>query len=260
MTTAAIIGLGEAGAIYARGLRDKGFTVQGYDPFLTLDEPGIAQSAELAEALRNADVVVSLVGARAALSVAELAVEVMAPDAVFADFNTGSPALKTTIGELCTARGIAFADVAVLAPVPRHGAETPLMASGSGADRFLELLRPVGAPLESIAGAPGDAAARKLIRSVFMKGLAAVVLESVNAARHAGCEEWLRGQIIEELSGDNSELIDRLLTGSVQHAGRRVHEVEDAHDYLVALGQPSWATDAAHEWLSSFLKEEVTAA
>lgn len=260
MTTAAIVGLGEAGAIYSRGLRDAGFTVHGYDPYTRLSEPGVMQSDDIAEALAGADVVISLVGARAALGVAGQAVAVMTPGAVYADLNTGSPALKAEIGALCGGRGVAFADVAVLAPVPRNGAKTPLMASGDGADRFIALLAPVGAPLESIGGAPGDAAARKLIRSVFMKGLAAVVLESVNAARHAGCEEWLRGQIVEELSGDNEQLIDRLLTGSVQHAERRVHEVEDARDYLTELGQPGWATDAAHEWLSSLRGEKVTAA
>ena len=150
MTTAAIIGLGEAGAIYARGLRDAGLTVHGYDPYTQLSESGIEQSADIAEALADAQVVISLVGAGAALSVAQQALDVMTPGAVFADLNTGSPSLKAEIGALSSARGVLFADVAVLAPVPRNGAKTPLMASGDGADRFIELLEPVGAPLESI--------------------------------------------------------------------------------------------------------------
>jgi 3-hydroxyisobutyrate dehydrogenase-like beta-hydroxyacid dehydrogenase len=260
MTTAAVIGLGEAGALYAKGLLDAGFTVLGFDPFTRLEAPGIDQRNEIAEAVGSAELVISLVGARAAASVAELAIGAMSPGAVYADFNTASPELKTQMGAVADANGVRFADVAVLAPVPRSGARTPLMASGPGADTFVTLMQPVQAPVESIAGAPGDAAARKLLRSVFMKGLAAVVLESVNAAEQAGNAEWLREQIASEFAGDAHTLIDRLIEGSVQHADRRAHEVEDARHYLDNLGQPSWTTQAAYSWLSKLRDDRAAAA
>lgn len=249
MAKATVIGLGEAGALYARGLAEAGFEVHGFDPFTRLDDPAIAQHHELADALRPADLVITLVGARAARAVTEQVLAALEHAPLLADFNTGSPSLKRELGTLAAAQGVPFVDVAVLAPVPRAGARTPLMASGHGAERFVALFAPVGADVESIGGEAGDAAARKLIRSAFMKGFAGVILESVGAAEAAGCGEWLRGQIVSELSGDAEAFVERLIVGSKQHAERRVHEVEDASDYLRSIGQPSWSTDAAGHWL-----------
>lgn len=88
-----------------------------------------------------------------------------------------------------------------------------------------------------------------MLRSVFMKGLAAVVLESVTAADHTGSGEWLRRQIAGEFAGDAGQLIDRLIDGSRLHAERRIHEVDDAVDYLESHGQPTWVSRAAKQWL-----------
>ncbi|QPZ38038.1 NAD(P)-dependent oxidoreductase [Paramicrobacterium chengjingii] len=260
MTTVAIIGLGEAGGLYARGMRDAGFTVAGFDPYTRLDAEGIAQASTVEGAVSDATLVVSLVGARAALNVGADAIAAMAPGAVFADFNTGSPDLKSTMSEVAQKHQILFADVAVLAPVPRGGVLTPLMASGDGADRFAQVMKQTGAPVESIGGAAGDAAGRKLLRSVFMKGLAAVILESDTAAESAGQREWLRDQIAAEFSGDPHALIERLITGSREHADRRTHETEDAAAYLDSLGAPNWSTKAAHAWLSQLRDESRSGA
>lgn len=255
MTTAVVVGLGEAGALYARGLRDAGYSVRGFDPFTRLDEPGVHQEDDLGRALAGADLVLSLVGASAARGVGEQIIAGARPGAVLADLNTASPQLKQHLGTRAAQAGVRFADVAVLAPVPRSGIATPLMVSGPGAEEFARLLQDSPAPIEVIAGEPGAAASRKLVRSVFMKGLAAVVLESVTAARAADCEDWLREQIATELAGDARALTDRLLEGSHRHAARRVHEVQDAREFLDAIGTPHWTTSAAHEWLSSLVAE-----
>jgi 3-hydroxyisobutyrate dehydrogenase-like beta-hydroxyacid dehydrogenase len=251
MPKVAVIGLGEAGALYARGLRDAGYEVSGYDPFTRLDEDGISQFDELADTLAGVDFAITLVGASAAEAVTRDVLVDLASGALLADFNTGGPELKARLGAAARARGVRFVDVAVLAPVPRAGVRTPLMVSGADADDFADLFASTGAAVDSIGGQPGEAAARKLIRSVFMKGLAAVVLESVGAADAAGCGPWLREQIVGEFTGDVEALLDRLIDGSRAHAGRRVHEVSDARDYLQSIDQPTWVTDAAHTWLSS---------
>ncbi|MCW4460010.1 NAD(P)-dependent oxidoreductase [Microbacterium sp. MPKO10] len=258
MTTVAIIGLGEAGGFYARGLRDAGYTVTGYDPFTRLDAEGVSQMPSVAEAVENAELVVSLVGARAAQDVGSTALAVMKRGAIFADLNTGSPELKASMAAIAATHQVRFADVAVLAPVPRAGVLTPLMVSGDGADAFAQIMSITGAPVESIGGAAGDAAGRKLLRSVFMKGLASVVLESVTAAEAAGQGDWLRQQIAAEFSGDAQALIERLISGSREHAERRAHETEDAAAYLDTLGSPNWTTHAAHTWLSKLHEEQNT--
>jgi 3-hydroxyisobutyrate dehydrogenase-like beta-hydroxyacid dehydrogenase len=258
MTNTAVIGLGEAGALYARGIRDAGYTVTGFDPFTQLAEEGIRQEAALADAVADADLVISLVGARAAEPVASEAFGAMRRGAVFADLNTGSPQLKRRLETLADSHGVLVADVAVLAPVPREGVRTPLMVSGSGAGAFVDGFAASGAPIESIGGVGGDAAARKLVRSVFMKGLAAVLLESIGAAEAAGCDDWLREQIASEFEGEPHALVQRMLDGSRQHAGRRAHEVEDARDYLASLDRPTWVTQASRHWFGHLLGESTT--
>jgi hypothetical protein len=94
------------------------------------------------------------------------------------------------------------------------------------------------------------AAERKLLRSVFMKGIAAVVLEALAAGQAAGCEQWVRGQIVAELGGGGPGLVDRLVEGSRRHAARRISEVEASRDYLRELGVPTPVCDAALAWLA----------
>ena len=255
MTTIAVLGLGEAGRLYAHGLSEAGADVRGYDPHHQLGDPAVRQCSELADALAGADVVVSLVGSSAAASVARDAMPAMADAAVYADLNTAAPELKLEIEALATARGVPMADVAVLAPVPRSGHRTELLASGPGARRFAALLGPLGVPIVVIDGAAGEAARLRLLRTVFMKGLAAVIIESIDAARAVGAENWLRDQIAHELGSDGYALADRLIEGTHTHASRREHEVSDALGVLQAAGQPSEMTRATLASLRRIIAE-----
>ena len=165
-------------------------------------------------------------------------------DAVYADCNTSSPALKRA---LATSVPASFADVALVGTVPTLGLRTPALVSGAGAERFAELFRPLGMPVDVVGSAAGDAAGLKLLRSVFMKGLAAAAIESVEAARAAGAEEWVRADIASVIG---EPLLERLLTGSRAHAARRVDEMRAAADYLEELGVRPRVAAAASEWLA----------
>jgi 3-hydroxyisobutyrate dehydrogenase-like beta-hydroxyacid dehydrogenase len=109
--------------------------------------------------------------------------------------------------------------------------------------------RALGAPVEVLDEPVGAAAARKLLRSVFMKGLAATVLEALAAATAAGCPDWLREQIATELGPDGPALVERLVTGSHRHAARRLGEVRASRDYLTELGVSTRVCDATIGWL-----------
>jgi len=254
----AILGLGEAGGIYAADLHERGVQLVGFDP-VAPPPPGIAVGESIAAAVADAEVVLSLVGARAAAAVLDEAAPAMRADALFADLNTGSPDAKRSLAERALAAGIGFVDVAVLAPVPRARLATPLIVSGSGASALAERLRALDVPVEDAGPDAGDAASRKLLRSVFMKGLAALVFESLAAADAAGASDWTRRQIAGELGPDGDALVERLLTGTRQHALRREAEMRDAADYLAALGTPAWTTDASVRWLRRIAAEESSA-
>jgi 3-hydroxyisobutyrate dehydrogenase-like beta-hydroxyacid dehydrogenase len=161
--------------------------------------------------------VLSLVGGTYAAAAAESVAPFLRDDAVYADMNAGDPAVKRQIAEKIGAHR--FADVSVMGSVPAHGAAAAVVVSGAGSNLAARVFAELGALLEDIGGAPGDASARKLLRSTFMKGLGALIVEASAAGRAAGAEEWVRTQIANELAGGEAAL-DRLHDGTVKHASR----------------------------------------
>jgi 3-hydroxyisobutyrate dehydrogenase-like beta-hydroxyacid dehydrogenase len=249
MTTAlsvAVLGLGEAGAAIAGDLGAAGVAVRGYDPAGTTVDGAIPAQSE-AQAAQGAHLVISLNAAEVALDVARAAS--LAAGQLFADANTAAPALKRDLAAAIEPTGALFADVALLGPVPGHGLATPALVSGPGAERFAAALGPLGMPVSVVGPEPGEAAARKLARSVFMKGLAASVAESLAAAEALGCADWLREDLEATLERADAGLVERLLDGSRRHAVRRTEEMAAAAAMLDELGVEPRVAAAAENWL-----------
>lgn len=245
----AVLGLGEAGSIYAADLHSRGAAVVGTDLRVTVAPPGVDVAANTADAVRGADVVLSLVGAGSSASVLHEALPEMGPRCVFADMNTGAPNLKGQLAEAASRRGIPFVDVAILAPVPRARIDTPLLLSGAGVAQLQPLLDELRIPATDVGEQPGVAASLKLLRSVFMKGLAAVVIEGVSAAKAFGAEDWLIDQIASELGASGRDAVRHLIDGTVKHAVRREAEMVDARDFLASLHASHPMTDGTIEWM-----------
>ena len=249
----AVLGLGEAGSVIARDLVAAGAVVRGYDPAVAA-EPGITDTPGEAEAARGADLVLSVNSAKAAVDAFRAGRPGLRPGALWADLNTASPGLKRELASIAEAGGVPFADVAMMAPVPGRGLRVPMLASGDGAERYARLLTPLGAGIEVLAGPAGLAATRKLLRSVFYKGMAAAIVEALEAARAAGHEQWLREHIAAELAEADAGSVERIVDGTARHAVRRTAEMEAAAEMLTELGVPPVMADASralHERLSA---------
>jgi 3-hydroxyisobutyrate dehydrogenase-like beta-hydroxyacid dehydrogenase len=242
----ALLGLGEAGAALAADLVASGADVRGWDPAPGRLVPGVTPATGEADAVAGAAVVLSVTTAAAALDAARAAAGALSPDALYADLNTSAAALKRELARVVEGTGAAFADVALVAPVPGRGLRTPTLASGGGAERYRDTFAPMGQPVEVVGPEPGAAAARKLVRSVFVKGIAAAVMESLAAAAALGCGEWLREDVVATLADADRTFVERLEHGSRVHAVRRVAEMEAAAEQLRSLGiEPRIATAAA---------------
>lgn len=238
----AVLGLGEAGARIAADLVAAGCTVRGWDP--ARQPAGIPNAASDLEAVRGADVVLSLTTAAFALEAASRVADALGREALYADLNTSAPQLKRDLADVLP---VPFADVALIGAVPNFGLAIPALASGAGAERFAELFGPLGMPVEVVGPNPGDAAGLKLLRSVFMKGVAAAAIEALEAARAAGVEDRVRGDIAGVLG---EPLLERLLSGSQTHAARRVDEMQAAAAYVSELGIDPRIATAAANWLA----------
>jgi len=246
----AVLGLGEAGGRIAADLVAAGCTVRGWDP--ARQRAGVPQAGGADEAVTGADVVLSVNTAAVALDVAVAVGGLLDESVLYADMNTTSPGLKR---ELAAALRAAFADVALVGVVPSTGLATHALASGAGAARFAELFGPLGMPVEVVGPEPGAAAGLKLLRSVFMKGVAAAAIESLAAARAAGDEARARADIAAVIG---EPLLDRFLSGSRAHAARRVEEMRAAAAYLEELGVRPLVASAAAEVLADLAAEETT--
>jgi 3-hydroxyisobutyrate dehydrogenase-like beta-hydroxyacid dehydrogenase len=238
----AVLGLGEAGSVIARDLTEAGTLVRGYDPAVAAAEP-ILDTASEAEAARETQLVLSVNSAQAAVEAFKAGLPGLLaggrprPDVVWADLNTASPGTKRQLAGLAADAGVPFADVAMMAPVPGRGLRVPMLASGTGAARFAALLEALGAGIEVLDGPAGLAASKKLLRSVFYKGLAASMVEALEAARAAA----------------DIASVDRITDGTRRHAVRRTAEMAAAADMLTELGVPplmAEASRALHERLA----------
>jgi 3-hydroxyisobutyrate dehydrogenase-like beta-hydroxyacid dehydrogenase len=240
----AVLGLGEAGSEIARDLVAAGAVVRGYDPAVSAPD-GVTDTGSEAEAAAGAGLVLSVNSAKAAAGAFGAALGSIRPGAIWADLNTAAPGVKEELARTGRAHGIPVTDIAMMAPVPGRGLRVPMLASGEAADRVAARLSALGADIEVLDGPAGLAACRKLLRSVFYKGMAASIVEALDAARAAGYEDWLREHIAEELVKADSSTVDRIVTGTRRHAVRRGAEMEAAARMLTELGVDPLMADAS---------------
>jgi 3-hydroxyisobutyrate dehydrogenase-like beta-hydroxyacid dehydrogenase len=249
----AILGLGEAGGTIAADLRAAGATVRGFDI-----DPATGPDAESpTAAAEGADLVLSLVTANEALVAARSVLDALGPSHVYADANTSGTALKRELADLVEPTGARFADVALMAPVPGRGIETPALASGPGAAAAADILTPFGMPVTVLDAEPGAAATRKLLRSVAWKGVAAVVNEALEAARAAGVEDWMRAELLDLFAAVDGAALERMENGSRRHATRRAHEMADVAALLRELGVEPRVAEAARAHLEALQRSPV---
>ncbi|WP_272895159.1 NAD(P)-dependent oxidoreductase [Nonomuraea sp. MG754425] len=221
-------------------------------------EPGAVELvARNEDAVRGADLVIAVTTGADSLTACAESRPHLEPGALYADLSTCAPGDKRRIAELLEPAGAAVVDGAIMAPIPLRGLATPILASGARAERFAALAGRLGLSVTPIGGLPGDAAARKLLRSVLVKGLSALVIEAQRAAREAGLGEWFWAHLLETVTAADEEFVLRLLKGAGQHGARRVHEMEAAARMLRELGVPGTMTEATAATLDEVTRTGV---
>jgi len=199
----------------------------------------------LKTALEDARLVISAVPGSASEEVFAQALPLLSDDAVYVDLTAAPPEVKERAAE----RHDAYADGAVLGTVATSGAAVPIAAAGPGAAAFAELAGALNVTV--LDGAPAGTAARlKLVRSVYMKGRDALVLEMMLAARRLGVED----EVARSIAGPGeqvpfTELSERVLRALAVHAGRRAEELDSSAALLRELGVDPLVTEAGAERL-----------
>ncbi|WP_380184034.1 DUF1932 domain-containing protein [Kalamiella sp. sgz302252] len=239
MTEITFIGFGEAGAIFAAALAKRA-AITIWDRKLTQPETrremvpkaeacGVRVARSLSDALHNARLVFSAVTAAEALNVAMAAAADLRSGQTFFDLNSVAPATKLAAAELIEASGANYIDVAVMAPVPPKGLQTPLLIGGPTAEIADAALQALGFNSRYHSGEVGEASAVKMCRSVMIKGLEALTTECLSAAREYGVEQAVLASLHASFPslGWAGELPDYLISRVAEHGQRRAEEMRE---------------------------------
>jgi 3-hydroxyisobutyrate dehydrogenase-like beta-hydroxyacid dehydrogenase len=258
MTVIAVLGLGEAGSRIASDLAAAGATVRGYDPAAVPTPAGVHRTEHPRDAVTGAEIVLAMTAAADAPGALAQAIDAIGIGSIYADLSTAPASLKQSLAVTAQGAHLRFVDVALMAIVPGHGARTPALASGSGAAAFAAAFAALGFDsVEVISTEAGDAATRKLLRSIFMKGFAAVIIEAMTAAEAAGQGDWLWGNLVDEITAAGEPMLSRLVRGTGPHAVRRLHEMEASAALITGLGVDAIMTDATVASLHRVIRDGI---
>ena len=246
----AFIGFGEAGPLIARGLLDSGAaSIAAFD--ILMDDPAGRDAwaaratavparacASPAEAVAEADIVLSTVTSERALEAATAAAPHLRTGQLYLDLNSCSPGKKVKAAAAVEAEsGARYVDVAVMDTVPGRGHKVPMLLAGPAAAEAAERLAPFGMTLEVVGDRVGQASTIKMARSVFMKGIEAILCESLVAADRAGVADRVLASIQATFPGlDWRGLATYHMGRMALHGRRRAIEMESVADTLRDLG------------------------
>jgi len=269
----ALIGFGEAGRILGGAwARSGAFDVVGYD--ILVDAPasrdamraeaqtrGVALAASALEAVAGASIVVSAVTATASRDVVRAAAPHLARGALFMDINSVSPNTKRASAQDVGRAAAHYVDAAVMAPVPPYGLAVPILLGGPQADALAARLRGVGMNVDVVSPDVGYASAIKMCRSVMVKGIEALALECLLAARSYGVEDRVLASLDETFPGLLSGTrADYLVSRIVVHGRRRAAEMREVAATLQEGGVPprlATATSQAEDWVADLVRDGV---
>jgi 3-hydroxyisobutyrate dehydrogenase-like beta-hydroxyacid dehydrogenase len=255
-----LLGFGEVGQTLALTLRsrvaqltawDLQFNQAGSAPSRAASALGVLAAPDAANAVAYVDVIISAVTAAQIIPAARSAT-VLSRDAWYFDLNSTSPAAKIAAADVIHAAGGRFVEGAVMSPIQPRGAGSPILVGGEHAAGFLPLAATLGfTDLRVMAAKLGSASAAKMCRSVLVKGLEALVLESLLAARRHGVDkavlESLRGLKLSDWPQDARYMMSRALL----HGARRAEEMREVARTVQEAGlTPHMSTSSARwqEW------------
>lgn len=264
-----LIGYGEVGRILAEDLRRQDIAVVAHD--LKHDDPTLRGHAERlgvvwadghAAVAERADLVICAVTASQTGAAARATAPGLRPGTFYLDFNSASPGTKEQASSAVGQAGGRYVEGAVMTSVPPYRSAVPMLLGGPDARDLEPVLHQLG-----LSGARfhderlGVASATKLCRSVMIKGLEAMVVESFTAARAHGVEDAVLASLAETFPGIDWEAQGTyFFQRTIEHGRRRSEEMFEAALTVAESGlEPLSATATAHRqaWMADLADDGV---
>ncbi len=253
-----LVGYGEVGRILAEDLRKLGVSVAAYDLKLDLGQGGALREHALAHGVRladshadlarGADLVVSAVTASQAVPVAQACAPALEAGAWLLDFNSASPGAKQRAARLVDEAGGRYVEGAVMTSIPPYRIKVPLLLGGPHAAALQPHLAALGFDAKVASETLGVASATKMCRSVMIKGLEAMVIESFTAARHYGVEDAVIASLRETFPAiDWDKQAAYFFQRVIEHGRRRSEEVREVAETVREAGLVPWSAEGTAE-------------
>ena len=260
-----IVGYGEVGKIFSAGLKERVHAIAAWDlKFAAANtkeaelahaaRSGVGACASMQDLCAQADFIISAVTASNTLAVAQEAAQHIQPGTIFLDLNSASPGTKQQAAKLIDAAGGRYVEAGVMTSVPPYGIRVPMLLGGAAAQELAETLNGFGMSAKPVALEIGVASAIKMCRSVMIKGLEALVIESYATARKYGVENHMIPTLQETFPSIDWEAQGAYFFSRVaQHGKRRAEEMREAANTVREAGFEPWMAAAIaekHAWVA----------
>jgi 3-hydroxyisobutyrate dehydrogenase-like beta-hydroxyacid dehydrogenase len=274
LSSIGIIGYGEVGKIFAAGLQTKAGVsdVRAWDlkfndeasggvEWAHASAAGVQACASMQALCEASSLIISAVTASNTLAVAQEAALSIRAGTVFLDVNSASPGTKKQCAMLIDAAGGQYVEAGVMTSVPPYGIQVPMLLGGKFAKSLAQALAHWQLDAKAVSEEIGVASAIKMCRSVMIKGLEALVIESYTTARAYGVEDFMVPTLQETFPG-----IDWTAQGAyffsrvVQHGKRRAEEMRESARTVEEAGFEPLMTRAIadkQQWVADQAKAEV---
>jgi 3-hydroxyisobutyrate dehydrogenase-like beta-hydroxyacid dehydrogenase len=261
--TICLLGFGEVGQILAEDLPsyhltawDVLFTDPASKPSKALSSHGVTRATNAGEAVAEADLVVSAVTAAQDVTAAKTVAGGLRKGAFFLDVNSASPEAKKQSAEIVNGAGGRYVEAAVMAPIGPQRIATPMLLGGPHAETFLPLGQEAGfAGMSFFSPDYGKASAAKMCRSVMVKGIEALLTESLISARHYGVEQTVLDSLSDLFPvGDWPKLARYMMSRALEHGTRRAEEMREVAQTVADAGLTpllSSATAQRQDWAAA---------
>ena len=270
MTTATricLIGFGEVGQTLADDLAraasadliawDIQFAKPNSNPSVAVQSRAVRVATDAASAVRGTQLVISAVTAAQDADAARSVLAGLEPGTFYFDLNSVSPEMKREVASIVDATGARYVEGAVMSPIGPKRIASPILLGGPHAEEFSHLARELGfTGAQVFAREVGKASAAKMCRSVMIKGVEALLTESLLAARKHGVEDTVLVSLKDLLPGvEWRKLAQYMISRSLIHGKRRAEEMREVAHTVANTGltpHMSAACAERQEWAARF--------
>jgi 3-hydroxyisobutyrate dehydrogenase-like beta-hydroxyacid dehydrogenase len=244
-----LIGFGEVGTIFAKEFAASPYfsSIVAWDIKLlgqlslpmqqSMQQLSVTPCVNAAQLAETSDLIFSAVTAANTLAVAKEVAPHLKPGQLFLDLNSASPATKQQAAKLVQAHQGDYIEAGVMTSIPPYGKKVPMLLGGPKSASLSIFLNQLGMDTKSISTDIGVASAIKMCRSVMIKGLEALVIESYTTARSYGVEDYVLPSLVETFpSIDWGKQGAYFFSRVAQHGQRRAEEMRESANTVSDTG------------------------